>query len=334
MTEVVDALAGCAKWAIDLLSWIADSLFCLMKDPEFLSLLTPQTFHEMTAYLQSRNDVALHLLLCSSTRGFIAAACRCLLQLDTLSKRAIQYYQNKAAQNGGANKSPMELYQAYLKMHQHTSTGLIRVTDMDKLVSALGADIRSAYQVPLAGLAAKAASPPPAAPNSNGNIQQQQGEAAVKRAQLVSELNMLMMQSPPGSFLPVLKKLFGPVLTAFRTTTDPALLYFADFSLLEVEDTPKCLAARRASGRYVDLFKRVMLTRPSAAEGLGEDGQSGATGGVGGGSGTAWRRCVRCAAVMEDVYPSRPGFNYVLTQQRKCACGGNWGLLSKGSLTG
>jgi mediator of RNA polymerase II transcription subunit 16 len=35
---------------------------------------------------------------------------------------------------------------------------------------------------------------------------------------------------------------------------------------------------------------------------------------------------------MENVYGHRPGFTFVLAQQRKCACGGSWGLLHKGAM--
>ncbi len=108
---------------------------------------------------------------------------------------------------------------------------------------------------------------------------------------------------------------FGADLRAFRAQTDPSKLFFADYGLLEVSDEPRVLEARKAARTYVDVFKRTEIVPP----GMGMGGQQ-----------MSWRRCVRCAAVMEDVPPgSRPGFTFVLSQQRRCACGGFWALLSK-----
>jgi mediator of RNA polymerase II transcription subunit 16, fungi type len=92
-----------------------------------------------------------------------------------------------------------------------------------------------------------------------------------------------------------------------------------------VDDDPRSLARKKAKGVYIDVFKRVAL------ENGHKEGQKGGDG-VGEGAGPQWRRCARCASVMEDVLGNRPGFTYVLAQQRKCSCGGNWGLLPKGAL--
>ena len=94
---MVDALSGCARWSLDLLSWLSSCLFSLMAEPKFMKLLVPSRFGEMTRYLQERNDVSLHLLLCSSTRGFLSAVCRRLLHLDALSSRALEFYERRVA---------------------------------------------------------------------------------------------------------------------------------------------------------------------------------------------------------------------------------------------
>lgn len=194
---------------------------------------------------------------------------------------------------------------------------------------------------------------------------------------------MLLAGNPPPSFREVLARLFTGSLPAFRNMTDPARLYFANNDLLEVEDDPVSLAARRRERRYVDVFKRVELVLgPRRDSGSKSDGNGpmtvrnpllsrfggvdeeravasvvagisamaapgnggnatagGGGGGAGNGSGSGngngtplqWRRCVRCAAVMEDVCNQKPGLTFVLAQQRRCACGGNWGLLNRGS---
>ena len=91
-----------------------------------------------------------------------------------------------------------------------------------------------------------------------------------------------------------------------------------------MEDDRRSLAAKKNSGRYVDVFKRIELVSGPT--------QGGARPAPGEKPAPQWRRCVRCAAVMEDVFGTRPGFTFVLAQQRKCACGGNWGLLARGKL--
>ncbi|KAL2020886.1 hypothetical protein VTK56DRAFT_7877 [Thermocarpiscus australiensis] len=352
-SEVVEALAGCAKWAVDLLSWLTDCLFQLVDDPEIMAmLLDAKRFPELASYLQSRNDVSLHLLLCSSTRGFLSAACRRLMHLETLSHRATQYYETRAQQQrdndpSAASRPPPALYHAYLKMQRAVSSSLVKVQEFDALLGGLSKDIQQAYQKSLSGLVAKVKPQP----GSSEQQQKERNDHFIKKAQAHCELDMLLGANPPPSFREVLSKFFTSSLPAFRAQTDPAKLYFANFDLLEVEDDARSLALKRAAGRYVDIFKRVQLTvgppppRPGAttrhAIDKAKDEEGGSTGsgngngngsvGDGSGGGQQWRRCVRCAAVMEDVIPQRPGFTFVLAQQRKCSCGGNWGLMPKGA---
>lgn len=342
--EVVDALAGCAKWGLDLISWLTDSCFALLKDQTFMGIISePRRFHELSGYLQSKNEVSLHLLLCSSTRGYLSACCRRLLHLDQLSIRAIQFYDVKArAQDqadGGSATSRVTpaLSVAYRKLHRYTSSSLVKVTEFERLVAQLGSDIRAAYQGSLGALAGNAhgAKPQP----------QQQANSAVandpvRKAQAQIELDMLLAATPPVPFREVLLKFFNQSLRGFRTTTDPAKLFFADYSVLEADDDPQSLALRRAKGAHVDVFKRVPLTsrgRRSAAHHGPDPGGNGfhlahEADGWAEEKVHQWRRCVRCAAVMEDAIAQRPGFTFVLAQQRKCPCGGNWGLLPRGGL--
>jgi mediator of RNA polymerase II transcription subunit 16 len=133
---------------------------------------------------------------------------------------------------------------------------------------------------------------------------------AIKAARVQIELSMLLSASPPPAFIQIIKKFFTTDLPAFRKTIDPGRLFFADYDLLEVQDDEHSLAAKKARGMlYVDVFKRMQI-RPSPNK--------------------QWRRCSRCTAVMEDVFGSRTGFTFVLGQQRKCSCGGQWTLLPKG----
>jgi mediator of RNA polymerase II transcription subunit 16 len=211
-------------------------------------------------------------------------------------------------------------------MHHFTSSSLIKVHEFDKLISNLGADIRAVYQ-------------------SNSKIFQQPHQGAAdpqqmrRNAQSHSELSLLLAQNPPQqSFAEVVRKFFKTDLPAFRAQSDRSAMYWADYSLLEIEDSRGSLNERKARGRRVDVFKRVELTGPAHAAkpgtGRAQSGgtEKGAVASPSGSSGVQWRRCVRCASVMEDIAGRGPGFTYVLGQQRRCSCGGSWGLLSKGSL--
>ncbi|KAL2269964.1 hypothetical protein VTJ83DRAFT_2148 [Remersonia thermophila] len=415
--DVVEAVTGCTRWGISLLGWITDSLFELLDDPEIMAKLNdPKRFPELARYLHSKGDVALQLMLCSSTRGFLSATCRRLMQVESVSNRTSTYYENLALQlqqdpAAAANvpRPAPALLQAYQRMARAVAAPLVRVADFERLLSELSGDIQASYRRSLAGLNAAKVKPQHA--NMTEQQQQQLNEQFIKKATAHCELDMLLGKNPPPSFREVLLKFFTATLPAFRSQTDPARLFFADYSLLEVagadDNAARVLHARKAEGRYVDAFKRVELVVPprcakattagprtangdeprnAAAAGSGAAGSSGTAaniggsnnnnnhsnnggGGGGGGSGNnnsspwapsisygawtpiggtkgvspcspspgngnaiepQWRRCVRCAAVMEDIWSGKPGFNFVLTQQRKCVCGGGWGTMPKG----
>ncbi|KHN99933.1 Mediator of RNA polymerase II transcription subunit 16 [Metarhizium album ARSEF 1941] len=300
--EVVEALAGCAKWSVDLLCWLIDCLFELMNDDKFKQRLQAKQLGELNQYLHEKNDVSLHLLLSSSSRSFVSALCRRISILENISNKAIDFYKRQASgdQQSGAKPPKPQLQQAYQRMQQVTSTSLIRVAELEKLLNILASDIRQTYASYLPRIVKNQPNPP----------QGKQLDIAIKNTQAQFEMVTLLSGSLGPSFLPVLIKLFGKELPAFRKLTDPAKLFFADFKLLGLEDDKNSLTARKAKGVHVDIFKRTELRD--------------------GGGRSRWRRCTRCTAVMEDVYGSRPGFTFVLAQQRKCSCSGYWALLPKG----
>ncbi|KAF3355513.1 Putative protein transport protein Sec61 subunit gamma [Verticillium dahliae VDG1] len=225
--EVIDALCGCAQWSVDLLAYLADSLFALLDDPKFTELLQPRNYSEISNYLRSRSDPSLQLLLCSATRGFLSAVCRRLTHLDQISHRAIEFYDRRAAiQNatdpsGQSKVATIALNKSYQRMQHIISNSHIKVQDFDHLLTTLTSDIRSTYQTAFAGLAAQAQQKN----ESNGTANTQQGQkqidAQIRGAQIISELNLLLAAQPPAPFLTVLKKLFGQDLRAFRAQTDP-----------------------------------------------------------------------------------------------------------------
>lgn len=306
-SDVVDALAGCAKWALDLLAWITNSLFRLLEDPVFQALLTPEHFLKIVPYLISKNEAALHLLLCSSSRGFISALCRRLFNLDTISKRVANHLNDPSAR-----PQPPALTQAYAKMHRYTSRALLNVDAFNAMiVNEIAVSIQNVYSS--------------MDPNNNQQpVADQQGNPPKKdkRFQMQTELMLLLGMNPPLTFLPAIQEIFTKFLPDFRAKTnlDTAELFFADYSTLEVDDDPQSLATRRARGAYVDVFRRTVLLAPSTNR--SED---------------HWRRCVRCANIMEEANVptgARPGFTFVVSQQKRCSCGGNWGLVPKNNPIG
>jgi len=428
--EVVDALASCAKWGFDLLAWLTDRLLALSTDQTIKAMLVDQKrFPDLARYLHSKNDVSLHLLLCSSTRGLLSAVCRRLQVVESLAHRATVYYESRYAVDpaAAAQKTLPPLYHAYVKMQRVVTASLVKASDFDKLLTALSRDIQTAYIQTFSGVATQIRQHASGSGGQPLTEQQQQqcNEQFIKKAQSHVELDMLLGQNPPPGFREVLAGFFGNIFPAFRATVDPRSVFFADWSLLEevvAEDERTLKRRREGGGRYVDVFKRVELCgrgqvlprgrivasvktekaeavpmvpsqsqsshqAASQAQGQQSQQQQGATpapnatpsvpisqlnpptgptqppnssgntananphtgtnantlgGSVPGLQGfvpvtanlavnaSQWRRCVRCAAVMEDVWGQRPGFTFVLTQQRRCACGGGWGLVPRG----
>ncbi|KAI0432615.1 RNA polymerase II mediator complex subunit Sin4 [Xylaria sp. FL1042] len=310
--EVVNCLAGCAKWSTDFLSWLCDALFCLLDDTKFMSFLTqanqPQQLINMTQYLHAKNEIALHLILCSSTRNLVSAVCRRVGLLDNCATRALAWYSGRGEVTDASSSRHVALHAAYRKVHRYTSAALIKADEFDKFLATLAVDIRSAYGAslgPLAEREAQKAAKNPPTPNQNPNAPKPD---RVKEARQHCELNMLLVRSPPPSFLAVIAKLFRQDLTSFRTNVDIAKLYFTDYRLLEIVDTPDALADRRKRGIHVDMFRHIEISKHARVP---------------------WRRCSRCGNVMEDLTSAnnKPGMIFLLAQQRSCCCGGRLALI-------
>lgn len=323
-------LSGCAQWSVDLLSWVTDGLFGLRDDPKFREILqTPANFSEMTSYLKAKNEACLHLILSSTTRVFLTAICKRLTHLQALCHKAQEYWWNAADKN--PTPAHRALQRAYMKLLRATTTNLVKIAEFEALLGVMSEGVRQTYHNSFAALLR--------------NVQQQQqqqqpppkpgqptpGEVAVKKATAQCETLIFFGEQPPPSFQPLLKRFFETDLERVMGSTKRFDLFFTDFPLLEVEDDTKRLAARKADGKFVDVFKRVEVLAPKLVKGGGggskqqhENGEDAAA------AGSTFRRCVRCCAIMEDV-PStnlRPGYNFIVAQQRKCLCGGTWAFLS------
>jgi mediator of RNA polymerase II transcription subunit 16 len=262
-----------------------------------------QQLVNITRYLHAKKEIAVHLILCSSTRNLISAVCRRVGLLDNYATRALSWYSGRElAATDATSIRHAALHAAYRKVHRYTSSALIKADEFDRFLTTLASDIRLAHGTSLGSLAEREAQKAAKNPNTPKPDR-------VKEARQQCELNLLLVQVPPPSFLPVVAKLFRQDLTAFRAHTDTAKLYFANYHLLELSDTPEALADRKKRGVKVDMFRRVEISRQAA--------------------GAPWRRCTRCGNVMEDLTSpnNKPGMIFLLAQQRACCCGGRLALL-------
>jgi len=144
----------------------------------------------------------------------------------------------------------------------------------------------------------------------------------------------------PDAFKSVIVELFredGGLLSAVKADIKPADLFFADFEILEVDEEGVMLEKRRGKGMTMDCFRKAWLLNPvkgqfenspaAAGPGSGAEGSA-----LLGRQGARWRRCARCAAVMEDVLTQRQALQWLVMQQRRCFCSGFWDTLLPGEL--
>ncbi|KAI1337449.1 RNA polymerase II mediator complex subunit Sin4 [Xylariaceae sp. FL0016] len=310
--EVVSCLADCIKWSIDLICWLCDSLFCLLDDRKFMGFLSQsnqsQQLVNMTQYLHSKNNIALHLILSSSTRNFVSAICRRINLMDNCASRALNWYTNRGEITDSTAARHQALHAAYRKVKRYTSAALVKADNFDAFLVNISSDIRNAYSTSLPGLAERETQRQKNQNHASQNSNSPKPPDRVKEARQHCELSLLLGQTPPPSFFNVIAKLFRKDLVEFRSNVDVAKLYFADYELLEIIDEPRALEKRRARGMRVDMFKRTELFK---------------------GSDTPWRQCARCGNVVEDLPPvfNKPGMTFLLSQQRMCCCGGRLALL-------
>ena len=316
------------------MAWLIDTLFTLQKNlPASIDLNKPGSFSlpDLLAYLHSTNNISLHFLLSSPTRGFLTAICRRLTHLDFIARKAIQISPTTTSTTNTPNpqnpnqQSPTPqptstlspaLREAYMQIATLTSSTIVRIKTMETLLLSLTSLVRVAYSNAL---------PPPQASNSS---------ASIRNAQ---EIKMLFGGPFPEAFKTVIVELFreGGLLSGVRDEIDPARLFFADFTMLEVdEDDDYGLRQRKKSGRTMDSFRKVWLQKPGK-KGVADGQANGVVNvhrnvSVGAGGGGRWRRCNRCAAVMEDVLSQRHALQWLVMQQRRCFCSGYWTTLAPG----
>jgi mediator of RNA polymerase II transcription subunit 16 len=332
---------------LDLLAWLTDTLLSLPTTlPSTIDLTKASNLSlpDLLAHLHSTNTISLHLLLSSPTRGFLTAICRRLQHLDYIARKAIVYpganspnpqMANQNSQHQPTAPSPA-LRAAYWQIASLTSGTILRIKTIETLLGSLASLIKTAY----------ASNQPPLS-----------GSQAAEKARNALEIKMLFGGSFPDAFKSVIVELFKKegLLDAVKDEIEPARLFFADFTMLEVDEDAISVGKRKALGKTMDCFQKRWLVNPekklltsSSAAGSGVEGSSqtantnlgtaqdgGAVGsgglmGAGGRQGARWRRCARCAAVMEDVLTQRTALQWLVMQQRRCFCRGYWDTRAPG----
>lgn len=80
-------------------------------------------------------------------------------------------------------------------------------------------------------------------------------------------------------------------------------------------------------GPRVDAVRKIPLVRTKAGGAAGWGGTVAEGGGRREGAQVRVRRCVRCAALMEDIHPKERWPAWVLQAHKECVCGGSWALV-------
>lgn len=139
---------------------------------------------------------------------------------------------------------------------------------------------------------------------------------------------MLFGGSFPDAFKSVIVELFRKegLLETVQEEIQPDQLFFADFTMLEIDEDAASVKKRKALGRTMDCFMKTWLVNPKPGSG-GENGDVNGTR-----QAVKWRRCARCAAVMEDTMSSRQALTWLMMQQRRCFCSGYWDTLPAGRI--
>ncbi|KUJ20418.1 mediator of RNA polymerase-like protein II transcription subunit 16 [Mollisia scopiformis] len=329
-SEVINSLTGSVRWILDLMAWLVDTLLTLPTTvPSTVDLTNASklSLPDLLAHLHSTNTVALHMLLSSSVRGFLTAICRRLVHLDYIARKAIMLSggtpsNNLNQQNPSQSPHPISnvtpaLRQAYLQIATLTSTTIVKVKTAEALLSSLSSLIKTAYATP------------PTSSSSTQPVLSGSPQAEKVRNQL--EIKMLFGSSFPDAFKTVIVELFRKegLLETVQEEIEPAQLFFADFTMLEIDEDHASVKKRKNLGRTMDCFLKTWLRNPPSLH-SSENGDSQANGSSR--QGVKWRRCARCAAVMEDSMSQRPALAWLMMQQRRCFCSGYWDTLPAGQM--
>ncbi|KAI9737316.1 MAG: mediator complex subunit [Claussenomyces sp. TS43310] len=327
--EAVRILSGSVRWCFDLMAYLVDCLLHPADGSIFKALTDPSAqvdINEVNNRLQASHNMALHLLLSSATRGFLTVICRRLTHLDYIARKTMSVAaQNEAAVQQHQQQDPhgvnppqisADLTAAYSCIATLTDRAIVPVRTFETLLAGLSSSIREAYAS--TDLVTASSATQQGAEKSRNGVEQA----------------MLFGGALPEALIPALRHLFTSLLPSLRSDVEPSQLFFHNFDILAMgdddddddddRDHDASAAEHRPHGGarrgfIVDIFQRLPIALDP--HGLASELQ-----------GQRWRRCARCAAVMEDVHSRKPAVAFLIMQQRRCFCGGYWLVLNENEM--
>jgi len=334
ISEAVRMLSGSVRWCLDLMSWLIDSLLHPEDSSVFDPISTGQKVElgDLNTRLQASNNVALHLLLSSASRGFLTAICRRLSHLDYTARKAMQSAAQSQSVQPGQLPQPLIsnfLRASYTAIATLTSGSIIQIRVFETFLTSISASVKDAYTA--AGLSSS-----PSQAQSQHLPQTKPTEVTRNTA----EQTMLFGGPLPAALVPAMTHLFTSLLPTLRSGIDPSKLFFHDYSLLALDPFPPCArqsplgnswttawdqgedrggVAEYKVSHTIDVFQRIPVVLGMEPDELGFEKLREVK---------RWRRCARCAAVMEDLFSPKPAVQFLIMQQRRCFCGGNWVILT------
>ncbi|RKF72818.1 Mediator of RNA polymerase II transcription subunit 16 [Golovinomyces cichoracearum] len=318
--EIINFLTGSVRWTLDLIAWIVDTLLSLPHSlPSNIDLTKVDnlSLSDLLAHLHSTNNIALHLLLASTTRGFLTATNRRLQHLDLIAKKTILI--STSAVTSSTALSP-SLRTAYRQIANLLSNSIIRLETVDKLLTCISQNVKNAYA------------------NYTPSLN---GAGPAEKARNILESKLLFGGPFPDAFKPVIVEIFkkGGLLEILREEIDEGRLFFDDFSMLEIDEEEANLKKMKQMNMTMDCFKKLWLKKPCAK--IAGNDTSCAVNDKFEDLGTRvsekqqelkWRRCTRCASVSEDAVIQRQSLQWLVMQQRRCFCSGYWCTISPGEV--
>lgn len=343
--DIMRLISGSVRWSLDIMNYLIDSLlhpddrhlFSILSDPN-IQHLSHEDLASLQQRLESSNNIALHLLLSSVSRGFLSAICRRLTHFDWTARKAIQ----DSHQTPGVIAP--ELRGVYIAIATATRDSIVQIKHFEAFLLSISSSVKEAY------IAGGMASAPPQ-PGQGGQPPKFPGSPQRNQC----ELMMLFGAPLPAVLGPAMQHVFRSLLPAVKAGIDEARLFFWDAGGLGLDpvggkkngavdrmvfdddgkDGDDASGSLATDGRKqrrqqkllahnlptIDCLRRVPVNLRSSDAGIV----------AASGERPTFRRCARCSAVMENVSSRKVSF-ILLHQQRRCLCGGHWDVLREGQV--
>ncbi|KFY20265.1 hypothetical protein V491_03862 [Pseudogymnoascus sp. VKM F-3775] len=201
---------------------------CLLhpEDPEvFESVAKGEdgSIPRLSAHLLATNNIALHFLLSSATRGFLTGICRRLAHLDYTARKAMSAGQSVSAPPG--QSAPLisnTLRASYTAIATLTSSSIVPISHFESFVARIADVVKEAYTT------AKLPSQ-----------QQAQGVQGIPgdSSRNGIEQGILFGGPLPDVMAPAISRIFSEELPKLRAEIDPSRLFFHDFSILGLPES-------------------------------------------------------------------------------------------------